>query len=300
LQDINQPKRKGEKMMNQKIIDLYDQYTHELLDRREFLRRLAIVAGSTAAASGLLQLLENNDAKAQIVPKDDPSLQTEYVKYPGATGDVRAYLARPKGDEKLPGVVVIQEIGGLVPHIEDVTRRVALEGFLAMAPDALSPLGGTPEDPSKARDLMGKLDSQSTVQNYVAAVKYLKTHPASTGKVGVIGFCWGGGMANQVAVNSPDVIAVVPYYGPQPASEDVPKIKASLLLHYAGLDERIDKGIPAFEDALKKASIDYRIYMYEGAKHAFNNDTWADRYNKEAAQLAWQRTILFLKEKLKP
>lgn len=243
--------------------------------------------------------MENNDAKAQVVPKDDPRLKIEYMKYPGATGEVRAYLARPKGDGKLPGVVVIQEIYGLVPHIEDVARRIALEGFLAIAPDALSPLGGTPEDPNKARELMGKLDSRSTVQNYIAAVKYLKTHPLSTGKIGVVGFCWGGGMANQLAVNSPDLSAVVPYYGAQPAPEDVPKIKASLLLHYAGVDERINKGIPAFEEALKKASIDYKIYIYEGAQHAFNNDTNPARYNKDAAQLAWQRTISFFKEKLK-
>lgn len=285
--------------MDQKIIDLYDEYTHELLDRREFLRRLSVLAGSTAAAIALLPLLENNNAKAEVVPKDDPRLYTEHMKYPGATGEVLAYLARPKGDEKIPGVVVIHENRGLVPHIEDVTRRVALEGFLAIAPDALTPLGGTPEDPEKAPSLIQKLDSQSTIQNYLAAVKYLKTHPVSTGKIGAIGFCWGGGMANQVAVNSPDVLAVVPYYGRQPASEDVPKIKASLLLHYAGLDEGINKGIPAYEEALKKASIDYKMYMYEGANHAFNNDTNPARYNKEAAQLAWKRTISFLKEKLK-
>jgi len=285
--------------MDQKMIDLYDEYTHELLDRREFFRRLSLLAGGTAAAIALLPLLENNHANAEVVPKDDPRLYTEYIKYPGATGDVRAYLARPKGDKKLPGVVVIHENRGLVPHIEDVTRRVALEGFLAMAPDALSPVGGTPEDLDKARDLIGKLDSQSTIQNHVAAVRYLKTHPLSTGKVGAIGFCWGGAMANQVAVNSPDVLAVVPYYGRQPASEDVPKIKASLLLQYAGIDEGTNKGIPAHEEALKKASIDYKMYMYEGAQHAFNNDTNPPRYNKEAAQLAWQRTISFLKEKLK-
>jgi carboxymethylenebutenolidase len=285
--------------MDPKIIDLYDKYTHELLDRREFLKHLAILAGGTAAANALLVVLENNDVKAEVVPEDDPRLQTENITYPGATGDVRAYCARPKGDKKLPGVVVIHENRGLNPHIEDVTRRVALEGFLTIGPDALSPVGGTPRDPDRARELIGKLDSQSTVQNYVAAVRYLKTHPASTGKVGVIGFCWGGGMANQVAVNSPDLSAAVPYYGRQPAPEDVSKIRTSLLLHYAGDDERINKGIPAFEAALKKASVDYKIYMYEGAKHAFNNDTNAARYNKEAAQLAWQRTIAFLKEKLK-
>ncbi len=285
--------------MDQKIIDLYDEYTHELLDRREFLRRLSVLAGSTAAAIALLPLLENNNAKAEVVPKDDPRLYTGHMKYPGATGEVLAYLARPKGDEKIPGVVVIHENRGLVPHIEDVTRRVPLEGFLAIAPDALTPLGGTPEDPEKAPSLIQKLDGQSTIQNYLAAVKYLKAHPVSTGKIGAIGFCWGGAMANQVAVNSPDVLAVVPYYGRQPASEDVPKIKASLLLHYAGLDEGINKGIPAYEEALKKASIDYQMYMYEGANHAFNNDTNPARYNKEAAQLAWKRTISFLKEKLK-
>ena len=285
--------------MDRNIINLYDEYTHELLDRREFLEKLTLLAGGTAAAYVLLALLENNDARAEVVPKDDPRLQTENIKYPGATGDVRAHFARPKGDEKLPGVVVIHENRGLNPHIEDVARRVALEGFIAIAPDALSPLGGTPEDPDKARELIGKLDGQSTMQNYVAAVRYLKTHPQSTGKVGCIGFCWGGAMANQVAVNSPDVLAVVPFYGRQPASEDIPKIKASLLLHYAGLDEAINKGIPAYEAALKKASVDYTIYIYEGAQHAFNNDTNAERYNKEAAQLAWQRTISFLNEKLK-
>lgn len=285
--------------MDQRMIDLYDQYTHELLDRREFFRRLSVLVGSTAAAIALLPLLENSNARAEIVPKDDPRLFTDHMKYPGATGEVLAYLARPKGDEKIPGVVVIHENRGLVPHIEDVTRRVALEGFLAIAPDALAPLGGTPEDPEKAPALIQKLDSQSTIQNHVAAVTYLRSHPGSTGKIGVIGFCWGGGMANQLAVNSPDVLAVVPYYGRQPASEDVPKIRAALLLQYAGLDEGINKGIPAYEEALKKASINYKIYMYEGAKHGFNTDTNPDRYNKEAADLAWQRTISFLKEKLK-
>ena len=285
--------------MDRDIINLYDEYTHALLGRREFLEKLTLLAGGSVAAYVLVALLEHNDVKAEIVSKDDPRLQTDNIKYPGATGNVRAHFARPKGDEKLPGVVVIHENRGLNPHIEDVTRRVALEGFLAMAPDSLSPLGGTPEDPDKAPDLLKKLDAQATIQNYVAAVRYLKTHPSSTGKVGVVGFCWGGAMANQVAVNSPDVLAVVPYYGRQPASEDVPKIKASLLLHYAGLDEAINKGIAAYEAALKKASVDYKIYMYEGAQHAFNNDTNAERYNKEAAQLAWQRTISFLSEKLK-
>jgi len=285
--------------MDEKMIDLYKEFAHGLMDRREFLKRLSILTGSLAGAMALLPLLEHSHAKAQIVPKDDPRLYTEYIKYPGATGDVRSYLARPKGGNKMAGVIVIHEAMGLNSHIEDVTRRFALEGFLVVAPDALSPLGGTPEDSTKARSLIQKLDNQSTLENHLAAVKFLKNHPLSTGKVGVVGFCWGGGIANQIAVNSPDLSATVPYYGLQPASEDVPKIKASLLLHYAGIDERINKGIQAYEEALKKASIDYKSYMYEGAKHAFNNDTWGERYNKEAAQLAWGRTIAFLKEKLK-
>ena len=286
--------------MGQEVVDLYEKYSQGSLDRRGFLKRLALVAGGTAAASALLPLLERSFAMAQIVAKDDARLMVENIKYPGETGEVRAYFAKPKGDTKIPGVVVIHENRGLNAHIEDVTRRIALEGFLALAPDALSPLGGTPEDSEKAPALIGQLDKEKTIKNYVAAVKYLKTHPLSTGKVGVVGFCWGGAMANQLAVHSPDVVAAVPYYGAVPAPEDVPKIKASLLLHYAGMDERINSGIPAFEEALKKASVNYKIYMYEGAQHAFNNDTAPTRYNKDAAQLAWQRTIAFLKEKLKP
>jgi len=285
--------------MGQEIVHLYEKYQDGSLDRRGFLKRLALIAGCTAGANALLTLLEQNSARAQIVAKDDARVIVEYLKYAGETGEVRANFARPKGNAKLPAVLVIHENRGLNPHIEDVTRRVALEGFVAMAPDALSPLGGTPEDSEKAPALIGQLDREKAVKNYIAAVKYLKTHPLSTGKVGVIGFCWGGAMANQMAVHSPDVVAAVPYYGAAPAPEDVPKIKASLLLHYAGNDERINVGIPAFEAALKKASVDYKIFIYEGAQHAFNNDMAPTRYNKDAAQLAWQRTIAFLKEKLK-
>jgi len=287
------------KIMDRQTSALYDEYTHGSLDRREFLKKLAVVAGSAAAANALLPLLGKNHAAAQIVPKDDPRLYSEYIKYPVENGEARANIVRLKGDAKLPGVVVIHENRGLNAHMEDVTRRIALEGFVAIAPDALSLVGGTPEDPDKAASLIGQLDRESTIKLYVASVKYLKTHPMSTGKVGTVGFCWGGGMANQLAVNSTDLLAAVPYYGAVAASEDVPRIKASLLLHYAGLDERINSGIPAFEAALKKASVDYKIYMYEGAQHAFNNDMNPARYNKEAAQLAWQRTISFLKEKLK-
>ena len=282
-----------------KIMDLYEDYTVGRLDRREFLKNLAKLAGGAAAAVALMPFLENIHAKTQITAEDDSRLHTEYVKFPGETGDVRAYLARPKGEIKLPGVIVIHENKGLQPHIEDVNRRVALEGFLALATDALSLFGGTPEDNvDEARTKMRELDGEATIKNNVAAVKYLMTHPQSTGKVGCMGFCWGGGMVNQMAVNSPDLTAAVPFYGRQPAAEDVPKIKASLLCHYAGQDERINAGIPAFEEALKKASVDYKIFVYEGCGHAFFNDT-GSRFNKEASLLAFERTIAFFKEKLK-
>jgi carboxymethylenebutenolidase len=285
--------------MDPKITDLYEQYAAGRVDRRKFLKALTVLAGGAAAAVGLLPRLEAAFGPAQVVPKDDARLQTEYIKYKGDTDDIRAYSARLKGDAKRPGVVVIHENRGLNPHIEDVARRFALEGYLAIAPDALSPLGGTPEDPNAATPLFQKLDRAANTKNFVAAVLYLKTHPLSTGKVGCTGFCWGGGTTNQVAVNSSDLRAAVPFYGAQPAAEDVPKIKASLLIHYAGQDERINAGIEAFEIALKKAAVDYRIFMYEGAGHAFFNDSNAARYNKDAAQLAWQRTLAFFNEKLK-
>ena len=285
--------------MSSPVLDLYDQYNEGGMNRQAFLKKLALLAGGTAAAYALLPLLENTAAHAEVAQKEEPTMQTGYIEYPGATGKVRAYMARTDGDEKRPGAIVIHENRGLNPHIEDVARRMAMEGFVAIAPDALSPLGGTPEDVDKARSLIGELDGDSTVQNFVAAVKYLKTHPQSTGMVGCMGFCWGGGMSNQLAVHSADLAAAVPFYGRQAAAEDVPKIKASLLLHYGGLDERINKGIPEYEAALKKASVDYALYIYEGAAHAFFNDTNPDRYHPEAAQLAWKRTILFLKEKLK-
>jgi carboxymethylenebutenolidase len=287
------------KTMDRNTMDLHEECVYGSLGRREFLMKVGIVAGGTAAAGTLLPLLNTECARAQIVAKDDAGLVAEHMKYPGEMGEIRAYFVRPKRDGKYPGVVVIHENRGLNAHIEDVTRRIAAEGFLAMAPDALSSVGGTPGDQEKAIELIGKLDREKTIRNYVAAVKYLKNHSVSTGKVGTVGFCWGGGMANQVAVHSPDLVAAVPYYGPVPAVEDVPKMKASLLLHYAGIDERINSGIPAYEEALKKTKVDYKIYIYEGAQHAFNNDTNPARYNKEAAQLAWQRTISFLKEKLK-
>ena len=284
--------------MDEKILGLYDEYSKGSLGRREFLKKLSTLVGGTAAALTLLPFLEGNVADAQVVAKDDPRLHVEDIKYPAETGEMLAHFARPKGDEKLPGVIVIHENRGLNPHTRDVARRVALEGFLAVAPDASSPLGGTPEDVDAARAKMRELNAETTVKNFVAAVKYLKTHPQSTGKVGCVGFCWGGGITNQVAVNAPDLNAAVPFYGRQPAAEDVPKIKASMLCHYAGLDERINAGIKTFEAAMKKAGVEYKIYMYEGAAHAFFNDT-SSRYHEEAAQLAWKRTIAFFKEKLK-
>jgi carboxymethylenebutenolidase len=296
------PERKilnrGGPNMSPEIKELVDRYKRGSMGRREFLERLSAVAGGTAAAATLLAAFGEGDAAGQTVAKDDPRLETGYIEYPGATGPVRAYSARPKGAKKLAGVIVIHENRGLNAHIEDMARRVALEGFHALAPDALSPVGGTPANPDEARPLFQKLDGESNVKNFVAAVAYLKTGPQATGKVGCMGFCWGGGVTNQVAVHAPDLAAAVPFYGMQPAPEDVPKIRAAMLIHYAGDDQRIDAGIPAFEEALKKAGVEYTIDMYEGAGHAFMNDT-GPRYNKAAAELAWERTIAFLKAKLK-
>lgn len=284
--------------MEDNITGLYNDYRNGRLDRREFMKKLTLLAGSTAAAMSLFSLLEGKSAYA--ASPDDEDIHSEFIKYPGASGEVRALLSRPKGEGKLAAVIVIHENRGLVPHIQDVNKRMAREGFLSLAPDALSPLGGTPEnDMDAARSKMRELDGETTVKDFVAAVKYLKTHPLSTGKVGCTGFCWGGGITNQVAVNAPDLDAAVPYYGRQPDPGDVPKIKAAVMAHYAGEDERINAGIEAFEKAMKEAGIDYQIFIYEGARHAFNNDSNPDRYHEEAAKLAWERTIRFFKEKLK-
>ncbi len=284
--------------MDQRFIDLYDEYTHAPLERRVFLVRLARLAGGVAPAAALVPLLESNYARAAMVPADDQRLETSRITYPGAGGDVKAYMARPKGAAKLSAVIVIHENRGLNPHIEDVTRRVALEGFLALGPDLLSPLGGTPSNEDTARDMIGKLDGKQTTQNLVSAVAFLKPHAQGNGKVGAVGFCWGGGPVGDLVVNAPDLDACVVYYGRQPRAADVEKIRAPLLLHYAGLDERINQGISAFEDALKKAGKRYTLHMYEGANHAFNNDTSDARYNKQAADLAWARTIAFFKANL--
>ncbi len=281
--------------MTKKVNELYDEYRSGQVNRREFMKRLALVTGGTAAA--VIILPGCNSAAASARKSGTVNLINEFITYPAATGEMRAYLSMPEGKKKLPGVIVIHENRGLVPHIQDVNRRMAMEGFMSLAPDALSPVGGTPEDQDKGREMFSQLNREETVKNFVAAVKYLKTHPRSTGKVGCTGFCWGGAMTNQVAVNAPDLDAAVPYYGSTPAPEDVPKIKAKVMAHYAGDDERINSGIPAFEEALKKAGIEYQIFVYEGTQHAFNNDT-STRYNKEAAALAWGRTVGFFREKL--
>ena len=277
--------------MDQQIINLYDEYTHKPLKRDEFLSRLAKLAGSTVAATALLPLLESNYAKAAVTSNID--LVTENITYPGATGEIKAYVARPKADGKYGTVIVIHENRGLNPHIEDVTRRAANAGFLAMAPDALSSQGGTPTNEDSARDMIGKLDAQQNLQNFIKAFDYLGGRKESNGKFGCVGFCWGGGLANQLAVNMPNLKAAVAFYGRQPDAADVPKIKSAVQLHYGSLDERINAGIPAYEDALKKAGVKYELYMYEGANHAFHNDTAPTRYNEAAARLAWQRTIDF-------
>jgi carboxymethylenebutenolidase len=290
---------KNESAMEKRITSLYDDYRQGRTNRRDFIKKLSIFAGSTAAALALLPVLDDNNLRASSALQNDQDLITEFIKYPGVTGDVRGFFARPKRGKKFPAVIVIHENKGLVPHIQDVTRRMAKEGFLALAPDALSPLGGTPVDITNVGEMFKQLNSEQTTKNFVAAVKYLKTHPLSTGKVGCTGFCWGGAMTNQVAVNSPDLDAAVPYYGRQPVADDVVKIKAPIMAHYAGNDAGINAGIPAFEEALKKYNKEYRIFIYEGAGHAFNNDSNPERYNEQAAKLAWERTIAFFREKLK-
>jgi carboxymethylenebutenolidase len=270
--------------MDQRIINLFDEYTHKPLNREDFIRKLVLLTGSTATALALLPLLEVNYAKAATIPLHDDRLITEYITYPGSGTDVmKAYVARPKATGTYAAIMVIHENRGLNPHIEDVTRRAALEGFLAIAPDALSPLGGTPADGDKARE----------------GFEYLKTRKDCTGKFGCVGFCWGGAMCNTLAVRVPDLLAAAPFYGRQPDTAEVPNIKAALQLHYAGKDERVNAGIPAYEEALKSAKTNYKIYMYDSAQHAFHNDTAPTRYNEDAAKLAWSRTIEFFKEKLK-
>lgn len=284
--------------MDQRIINLFDEFTHKPLGREEFMTRLKAITGSTAAAMAILPLLEVNYAKAATIPDQDDRITTDRINYDGDGTTMKGYVARPKGDAKLPAVVVIHENRGLNPHIEDVARRVSLAGYIALAPDALSPLGGTPADADQARDMFQKLDAPKNLRNFVLAFDYLGRRSDCNGKFGTVGFCWGGGMVNQLAVNVPALKAAVAFYGRQADVADVPKIKAALQLHYAGMDDRINAGIPAYEEALKKSSISYELYQYEGAQHAFHNDTAPTRYNEAAAKLAWERTLAFFSKKL--
>jgi carboxymethylenebutenolidase len=282
----------------QAIIDLYDRFTHGRMDRRTFLDRLATLAGGTPAAAALLPLLAADPTKAAIVPPDDPRLTTGRVTWAGPDGELAGHLARPRDAGRLPAVIVIHENRGLNPHIEDVTRRMALEGFLALAPDMLSRDGGTPADEDLARAMIGRLDRERTLARLASAIPFLADHPAGNGRVGAIGFCWGGGMVNALATTAPDLAAGVAYYGRQIPAEQVPAIRAALLLHYAEHDAGINAGIEAYTAALRQHGKTFEAHTYPGTQHAFNNDTSAARYHAEAAALAWQRTVAFLRRHL--
>ncbi|MDQ0454912.1 dienelactone hydrolase family protein [Rhizobium paknamense] len=285
--------------ITQAMIDAYDEYTHLTLDRRGFMEKLTRLAGSGAAAAAIAPMLAASKAQAALTPDNDERLTIEHLSWPGAGGEMKGYFARPKqASAPLGGVLVIHENRGLNPHIEDVTRRMALEGFAALAPDFLSPQGGTPEDEDKARDMFAKLDMDVTVKNAESARAFLAKHQGVNGKVGAVGFCWGGGLVNRLAAASPELKAGVAYYGAQPPADQVPAIKASLMLHYAGLDERINAGIDAYRKALEANGKSVEIFVYDGVNHAFNNDTSQARYNKQAADLAWSRTVAFLKKNL--
>jgi carboxymethylenebutenolidase len=284
--------------MDQRIIDLYDNFTHGFINRREFMDRLGVLAGSSAAATAILPLLQNDYALAQIVPENDARLAAETASFDAPGGKVNGYLVRPKAKGKRPAVLVIHENRGLNPHIKDVARRLAVEGFLVYAVDLLSTSGGTPTDEDKGREMIGKLNLEQTEKQAAAAVSFLEKHPESTGKVGAVGFCWGGAMINRLAAASPELDAAVAYYGRQVPAERVAGIKAPLLLHYAENDMGVNSGIAAYEAALKQNNKKYTMHTYPGTQHAFNNDTGGARYNKEQAEIAWGRTIAFFKENL--
>jgi len=293
--------RKKASDFDQELLNIFDQYVHGAIDRRGFLDRAAkfAVAGMTAAM--LLDALSPKFAEAQQVAKDDKRLKTQYVDYesPQGTGKVRAYLARPSdATGKLPGILVVHENRGLNPHIEDIARRLALENFMALAPDALTLLGGYPGDEDRARQLFAKLDPANAREDFAAAAAVLKTRSDCTGKIGVVGFCYGGGIAHMLATRLPDLAAAVPFYGTQPAVSEAAKIKAPLLIHHAENDERINAGWPAYETALKASNVTYVVYQYPGTQHGFNNDT-TPRYDEAAAKLAWQRTLEFFTKHLR-
>jgi carboxymethylenebutenolidase len=293
--------RKKASDFDQEVLDLFDQYVHGIVDRRGFLDRVARYAIGGVTAAMILDALSPKFAEAQQIAGDDKRLKTERVEFesPKGYGKLSGYLVQPaRAKGKLPGVLVVHENRGLNPHIEDIARRVALEKFIAFAPDALSPLGGYPGDEDKARELFAKLDRAKTTEDFVAAAAFLKARPNCTGKIGVVGFCFGGGVANTLATRLPDLGAAVPFYGSQPPAEDVAKIKAPLLIHYAENDERINAGAAAFEEALKASHVKYQLHKYPGTQHGFNNDT-TPRYDKAAAALAWKRTIDFFKKNLR-
>lgn len=282
--------------MNQEIINLYDEYTHKPLSRNEFLKRLTLLTGSVTAAMAVLPLIEVNAAGANQTPTD--GLMTEYITYAGVQGEMKAYVARPEKKGKYAAVVIIHENRGLNTHIEDVARRAAKAGFLAIAPNALAPLGGTPANEDEARQKFQQLKAEDSLQNFIRVFDYLNTRKDVTGKYGCVGFCWGGAMANSLAVEVPALKAAVAFYGRQPETAKVPNIKAAVQLHYAGLDERVNAGAAAYEGALKENKINYELYMYDGVNHAFHNDTAPTRFNEAAAKLAWQRSMDFFKKYL--
>ncbi len=284
--------------LDQRIIDLYDEYTHKPLPRRVFLERLGALAGSTAAATAALAALEPNYAQAQQVPDTDARIAVERVKTQVGGVDLVGYLARPKAAGKAPAIIVIHENRGLNAHIEDVTRRFAAAGFLALGVDFLTPLGGTPADADAAREMFAKLDGEAVVRQAKAAMAFLKADAGSNGKVGAVGFCWGGGMVNVIAAREPELGAGVVFYGVAPAAEAAARVKAPLLIHLASLDARVNGTYTAYEPALKAANVRYTLHMYEGVNHAFHNDTSAERYNKAAADLAFERSVAFFKANL--
>lgn len=286
---------------DQELLILFDAYVHGTLDRRGFLERAQKFATAGMTATALLAALSPNFAAGQQIPKDDKRLKTEMVSYPSSagTGTVKGYLAKPaNATGKLPGVLVIHENRGLNPHIEDITRRLALDNFLAFAPDALTPLGGYPGDEDKARELFAKLDQRKCTEDFVAAVTWLKARDDCSGKLGVVGFCYGGGMTHTLTTRLPELNAAVPFYGNQPPVEDAAKVKTPLLIHFAAVDERINASWPAYEAALKGAGANYTAYQYPGTQHGFNNDT-TPRYDATAAKLAWERTVAFFNQKLR-
>ena len=285
--------------MNRHIIQLYDDYTHGTMPRREFLARLARIAGSAAAASALLPLLENRYANAAIIAADDPSIMAGRERFDGPVGPVNAYVVWPaKAQARRGAVVVIHENRGLNAHIEDVARRLAKAGFAALAPDALSGSGGTPADEDEARRRIGELDRETTLGIYLAAVRHAAGHPHGDGKVGCVGFCWGGGMAGRLAANSEELDAAVVFYGMPPAADEAARVRVPIMLHYAGRDDRINAAVPAFDAALRASGARFEMHLYPDVDHAFHNDTNAARYNAAAAQLAWRRTVEFLTREL--